>query len=489
MYVGCADDKNGDFGDNPQAALDRAWAEVSQDLTKESMDKLSQDTGISLTPDHASNTMTLTPDPTTLTPDHTAAAMTMTSDPTTANMPLTSEHSAAQAAAAAMTLTSDPTAGHINLAQGELPNDDELTKQIADSLLNQNPLSPTGSIGDDLGHDNLNDLASSLSANDLKNISQVLTGSLLNSALGVEGSGANSGGAATTLPLEVLSQQEALQRQVGLLQQQQQQTLATASQTQQPALTLGMGSFPLLHTSLDQPTLASAQGMLQAQASVATSIGQGHSNQGQGQTPVNINVNGQLVAPPDSKVSSAGVISSMAMNVGSQPGVAAQVSQAPGMVQGTMATQIPAMVQVTGTLDPSLQQMAATLPLMRPDQGMLAGAGATAPKQGLVTMAADNKTLQLPAGLLQNGFQPLAAAGALPVQQLPAAGVGLKLAYPLQTLIPAPGGVVTASLQPQGALTLASQPLPGGPPPVFTITSMGGHPAPNPPPQPHPTQH
>ncbi len=64
----------------------------------------------------------------------------------------------------------------------EPPSEDDLTKQIADSILNQN-LSPTGSVSDDLGQDNINALASSLSANDLKSLSQVLNSSLLNSAV------------------------------------------------------------------------------------------------------------------------------------------------------------------------------------------------------------------------------------------------------------------------------------------------------------------
>ena len=77
-------------------------------------------------------------------------------------------------------------------------HEDEVTKQIAYSILNQN-LSPTGSIGDDINHDNLNALASSISANDLKQISQELTHSVLNSALdGVAGGSVLSDGCVTT---------------------------------------------------------------------------------------------------------------------------------------------------------------------------------------------------------------------------------------------------------------------------------------------------
>lgn len=57
--------------------------------------------------------------------------------------------------------------------------EDELTKQIADSILNQN-MSPEGSISDDMGPDNISALASSLSAHDLNSLSQVLNSSLLN---------------------------------------------------------------------------------------------------------------------------------------------------------------------------------------------------------------------------------------------------------------------------------------------------------------------
>ena len=55
-------------------------------------------------------------------------------------------------------------------------NDDEITKQIADSILNET-LSPGqlgGSMPDDLHHDNLSDITSTISANELKSFSQVL---------------------------------------------------------------------------------------------------------------------------------------------------------------------------------------------------------------------------------------------------------------------------------------------------------------------------
>lgn len=61
------------------------------------------------------------------------------------------------------------------------PNEDELTKQIADSLLNRTTLSPSGSVSDD--QDNLNDLASSLTVHDLRSISQVMESSIISHAL------------------------------------------------------------------------------------------------------------------------------------------------------------------------------------------------------------------------------------------------------------------------------------------------------------------
>lgn len=61
------------------------------------------------------------------------------------------------------------------------PNEDELTKQIADSLLNRTTLSPSGSVSDD--QDNLNDLASSLTVHDLRSISQVMESSIISQAL------------------------------------------------------------------------------------------------------------------------------------------------------------------------------------------------------------------------------------------------------------------------------------------------------------------
>ena len=76
----------------------------------------------------------------------------------------------------------DHTASH-HLELELLPdagNDDDITKQIADSLLNRNSISPSGSLSDD----NLNDLASSLMVNDLKSISQALSPSVLNHSLG-----------------------------------------------------------------------------------------------------------------------------------------------------------------------------------------------------------------------------------------------------------------------------------------------------------------
>lgn len=60
-------------------------------------------------------------------------------------------------------------------------HEDELTKQIADSLLNRNALSPNGSISDD--QDNLGDLTSSLTVHDLKSISQVMQSSMMSHAL------------------------------------------------------------------------------------------------------------------------------------------------------------------------------------------------------------------------------------------------------------------------------------------------------------------
>ena len=60
---------------------------------------------------------------------------------------------------------------------------DELTKQIADSLMSPHLSSPTGSVEDDLAADNLNALARSISVSDLKSLSQSLTTSDLNSAL------------------------------------------------------------------------------------------------------------------------------------------------------------------------------------------------------------------------------------------------------------------------------------------------------------------
>ena len=73
--------------------------------------------------------------------------------------------------------------GHLVDDHGNLISDqgheDDLTKEIADSILQQN-LSPTGSIVDDLGHDNISALASSLSVSDLRNISQVLNATLIN---------------------------------------------------------------------------------------------------------------------------------------------------------------------------------------------------------------------------------------------------------------------------------------------------------------------
>ena len=64
-----------------------------------------------------------------------------------------------------------------------LTDGDELTKQIADSLMRPHLSSPTGSVEDDLGADNLNALARSISVSDLKSLSQSLTSSDLNSAL------------------------------------------------------------------------------------------------------------------------------------------------------------------------------------------------------------------------------------------------------------------------------------------------------------------
>ncbi len=65
-------------------------------------------------------------------------------------------------------------------------SNDELTKQIADSILNQDLGSPGslhGEMSDDLGSDNLQDLAN-ISTADLKNISQSLSTSVLSCALG-----------------------------------------------------------------------------------------------------------------------------------------------------------------------------------------------------------------------------------------------------------------------------------------------------------------
>ena len=126
-------------------------------------------------------------------------------------------------------------------------DDDELTKQIAYSILNQN-LSPTGSICDDINHDNLNALASSISASDLKQISQVLTPSVLNSELG----------AATELPTDQANSGSLTSASASTSQQLDTQNgLNFASQPQDPNLITS--SQGLLATDLSTVIVDSAQ--------------------------------------------------------------------------------------------------------------------------------------------------------------------------------------------------------------------------------------
>ena len=325
---------------------------------------------------------------------------------------------------------------------GETPNDDELTKQIADSLLNQNMGSPAGSLSDDLSTDNLNALASSLSANDLKSISQVLTTSVINSALGSESAPTVSQASMGVEQSQILEHLQQGLPPAGIAARHLPTGQIPQAAPSQPAA--GIGNFPIIQAQLAQGPLLT------------------HTQQGPISTGAitSISVNG---APMSSMSKSQEIFNSIVGN----PSPIGMNRHADNMASHTVAfpsnvntAQLggPQVVQLGGNQIQVSQGIEGILVPM-PNQATLnpINHGPAGVSVNTVNVTnPDIKSVASPNVNFPNGLPPINAA--FQGQTLASGGMGVKLAYPVQML---PGGMLAGGGNNQTIAISSQSSLPG----------------------------
>ena len=323
----------------------------------------------------------------------------------------------------------------------ENSNDDELTKQIADSILNQELGSPTPlePMGDDLGTDHMQDLAS-ISTADLKSISQSLHGGLSSTETGL-------GGMAQPL-------------------------------LHSTPLTAGTGAISVLQAQLAQGPLTAGQFQIQMPGTLATLDG----------TPFTISPQGALIPAVASTTANRTLAGAkMEGNAVSVAGLPTVVASSTHTLFTNSSTASALFTTSTLSSDTLLQPSAAALPtaalptinsviappnvsLQDPKVSKAAGLGHWTP--GVLNPATSASSTHLPlqthAGA-PGTFNLLQTATFTP-QGLPPGG--LKLAYPLQAFLPGDLSSVlsTQTLDQALGLSLAPQQTLTAQPPVSMAT-------------------